>query len=337
MEHIAIDLGGRESQICVRSSDGSIVEERRHATSHLARYLAKRPKSRVIVETCAEAFGVADSALELGHEVRVVPATLVKSLGVGSRGTKTDRKDAQILSEVSCRIDLPSVHVPSMISRRRKTVCGMRESLVSARTMLLNSVHGWLRGQSKGVLRSGVPETFPTRVRTHITEELPRNVERQLETIEHLNRQISEADEDLEKMANKDDECRRLMTIPGVGPVTALRVVAAIDEVSRFDGAHKVEAYLGLTPGEHSSSERRQRTSITKAGPPAVRRALIQGAWAARRTRGDHPMVQWSLEVEKRRGKRVAIVALARKMVGVMYALLRDGTTYDPQRAGVMT
>src|SRR5437016_5857657 len=117
MEHLAIDLGGRESQVCVRASDGQMVEERRCPTATLGRYLAARPKSRVVVETCTEAFAVADAALAVGHEVRVVPATLVRSLGVGARRLKTDRRDARILSEVSCRIDLPSVHVPSRASR----------------------------------------------------------------------------------------------------------------------------------------------------------------------------------------------------------------------------
>src|SRR5256885_6139377 len=122
MEHIAIDLGGRESQICVRAADGQVVEEKRCATKGLKKYLASRPKSRVIVETCSEAFGVADIAVAAGHEVRVVPATLVRVLGVGARGTKTDRRDAQILSEVSCRIELPSVHVPAQESRRKNSM-----------------------------------------------------------------------------------------------------------------------------------------------------------------------------------------------------------------------
>jgi transposase len=113
----------------VRSSDGKIVEEKRLDTARLKEFLEKKEKSRVIVETCAEAFGVADVALELGHEARVVDATLVRTLGVGARRTKTDQRDAQILSEVSCRIDLPSVHIPSEVSRRRKTLCGMREAL----------------------------------------------------------------------------------------------------------------------------------------------------------------------------------------------------------------
>ena len=79
---------------------GEILEERRWETWDLKRYLAGRPKSRVIVETCAEAFGVAEAAKELGHETRIVPATLVRTLGVGARRTKTDQRDARALSEV---------------------------------------------------------------------------------------------------------------------------------------------------------------------------------------------------------------------------------------------
>lgn len=113
MEHLAIDLGGRESPMCVRSSDGQMVEERRCRTAAVPKYPATRPRSRVVVETCSEAFGIADAALGSGHEVRVVPGTLVRSWGVGARRLKTDRRDAQVLSEVSCRIDRPSVHVPT--------------------------------------------------------------------------------------------------------------------------------------------------------------------------------------------------------------------------------
>jgi hypothetical protein len=88
VEHLAIDLGGKESQICLRGTDGHIVEQRRCATAALTGYLASRPKSRVVVETCNEALAVADAALSVGHEVRVVPATLVRTLDVGARRWK---------------------------------------------------------------------------------------------------------------------------------------------------------------------------------------------------------------------------------------------------------
>ena len=118
MEHLAIDLGGRDSQICVRSATGEILDERRWPTARLDRYLAERPPSRVIVETCSEAFWVADQARAAGHEVRVVSATRVRALGVGARRLKTDQRDARTLSEVSCRIDLASVHVPRHEAQR---------------------------------------------------------------------------------------------------------------------------------------------------------------------------------------------------------------------------
>src|SRR5512138_1561352 len=138
MEHIAIDLGGRESQVCVRSQDGEIVLERRVPTRSLDKLLAKRQPSRVIVETCSEALPVAAIARAAGHDVRVVPAKLVRTLGVGARGIKTDRRDARVLSEVSCRVDLPSVHVASARARELKDIANSRDVIVGARTALIN-------------------------------------------------------------------------------------------------------------------------------------------------------------------------------------------------------
>lgn len=335
MDHVAIDLGGMESQICVRSSDGTIVEERRLSTKALGRYLKGRSKSRVILETSAEAFAVADAALEHDHEVRVVPATLVRTLGVGSRGVKTDRKDAEALSLVSCKIDLPSVHVPSHLAREYRSMCAARESLVHTRTLLVNSVRGYMRTRL-GRVRTGGVETFPARARKALlkqAEGIPAFIERQLIVIETLNEQIEAAAAELAEVAARDETCRRLMSVPGVGPVTAVRFVAAVDRVDRFANAHVLESYLGLTPGERSSSQKVRRTGITKAGPAKVRWALVQASWVLMRHRPNDPMVQWAAEVAERRGKKVAVVALSRKLAGVLYALWRDGTEYEPSRA----
>jgi transposase len=335
MQHVAIDLGGRESQVCVRSSDGQILLEQRVATRSLEIFLRRQPHSRVVLETCAEAFHVADRALEVGHEVRVVPATLVRSLGVGARRIKTDRRDAQVLSEVSCRVDLPSVHVPSDLARRRRTMCGMREELVSSRTALINCVRGWTRTELLKV-GPGTPSTFATRLRSAALarpEGLPEHVERLLKVIDSLNEQIKLADRELEELTQLDPVCTRLMSVPGVGPVTSMRFVAAIDDVTRFASAHAVESFLGLTPGENSSSERKQRTGITKAGPAAVRRALGQAAWILRIKYPLDPMSQWAKQIELRRGKLVATTALARKLAGVLFALWRDGSHYQPRPA----
>jgi len=332
MEHIAIDLGGRESQICIRSEDQTILKERRYPTSWLSRYLQRRPESRVILETSAEAFAIADAAAACGHDVRVVPATLVRSLGIGARGIKTDQRDARILSEVSCRVELPSVHVPSRVNREIQAMCGMREALVEARTKLINNVRGYLR--TKVIrLRTGTTQTFPFRVRKKLLstpEGLSMAVERQLICIEALSEQIAAATKELTSVAKENEICARLMTVPGVGPVTALRFYTALDDVTRFPSAHQAESYLGITPGESSSSERRHRTSITKAGPAKVRWSLSQACWCAWRLRPNDPLVLWAKQVAQRRGRAIAIVAMMRKLAGILYAMWRDGTNYQP-------
>jgi transposase len=333
MEHLAIDLGGQKSQICIRDESGTILREHKVPTGSLGAYLATRPNSRVIVETCAEAFAVADAALGCGHQVRVIPTTLVRSLGVGSRGVKTDQKDARVISEVSCRIDLPSVHIPSEPSRQRKTLCGMREALVGSRTQLINTVRGWLRTQNQRP-KSGHAETFAKRVRDLYKPvgQLPPYAERLLWTIEHLCEQIRQADQELESLCKADPVCQLLQSVPGVGPVTAMRFVCTLDQVERFQSAAQVGSYLGLVPGEYSSSERQRRTGITKAGSPQLRWTLVQAAWNFLRSAPPNDAVRvWALEVMKRRGKQVAVVALAHKLSGILYALWRDGSRYQSQ------
>src|SRR5215470_8646999 len=232
VKHVAIDLGGRESQICIREADGTIVEERRQLTRQLPILMKGWEPSRIIIETSAESFAIADAALATGHEVRVVPATLVKTLGVGERGVKTDRKDARKLSEVSCRIDLPSVHVPTELSRRLKSVCGNREELIECRTKLINNVRGWMRTQLWRV-RTGATRTFPERVKAHAESSkttLPAHIERTLNIIEAIALQVRASDADLGTLAEEHPICQKLVTVPGIGPVTAVRFVAAIDD-----------------------------------------------------------------------------------------------------------
>jgi transposase len=337
MQHLAIDLGGKESQICVRDAKENILEERRCPTKRLGEYLAKQPPSRVILETSAEAFAVADLARRAGHDVRVVPATLAPSLGVGARRIKTDRRDAQVLSEVSCRVELRSVHIPSEQARTWRALCTSRDALVSSRTKLVNTVKSQLRGRLMLTHRRS-SGTTPAQVRelwTELEGGVPAHVERLLLTIEALNLQIREADKELRQLVKPNETCQRLMTAPGIGPVTALRFVATLDDVSRFATAHDVQSYLGLTPGENSSSTRVRRTRLTKAGSPQMRWLLVQAAWTAMRCAPNDPMVRWANQVADRRGKQIAVVALARKLAGILFALWRDQTTYSPFR-GVM-
>lgn len=333
MQHVAIDLGSRESQVCVRGPDGQILEERRHPTRRLAGFLFRQPRSRVVLEACTEAFAVADEALRAKHEVRVVPGMLVRSLGVGHRGIKTDERDARALSEVSCRIDLPSIHIPSVQSREIKSTCSMRENLIGCRTKLVNGVRAWARARI-GTFRRGYPSGLPKRLRAKaddLGKTIPEYIERQLTAIEALNEQIRQADRELAELASSNEVAVRLMTVPGVGPVTALRFIASLDDFGRFGSASYVQSYLGLTPGEHSSGDRRRRTSITKAGSTKTRWTLIQAAWSFYRRAPNDPLAGWAKGIAERRGIQIAVTALARKLAGVLWAMWRDGTTYSPQ------
>lgn len=334
MQHVAIDLGSVQSQVCIRNPQGEILQELRVRTAQLPRFLERQAASRVIVETSAEAFFVADAAKAAGHEVRIVPATMVRVLGVGERGIKTDERDARKLSEVSTRMEVPSVHLPSARSRALKKLCNSRQVLVQTRTKLINHVRGYLRGEAV-VLPKSEATVLIKRIREKLLqrpEGIPSHIEQVLYCIETLVVQIKEADEELKSLSKDDPVCQRLMSVPGIGPVVAVRFVAAIDDPSRFRHAHDVMSYLGLTPGENSSSTRKQRTGITKAGAQDLRMALVQGAWSAMRVRHQDPMVQWALQIAARRNRCVAATALARKLAGILFAIWRDQSTYQPLR-----
>ena len=331
MHHVAIDLGSRKSQFCIRSSDGAVLKQGKIATSALRNLFSELPSdSRVILETCSESFTVADWALAVGLQVRVVPATLAPSLGVGHRGVKNDVKDARALSEASCRMELPSVHIPSIVARERKTFCKHRQLLVSMRTMGVNAVKSYLRTQVLQV--KATPDTLPRRVRELLSSDpsgVSEHLERLLQTLESLNKQIAAADKELKKIAEADEVTRRLMTTPGVGPQTAVRFVAAVDDVKRFSSAQAISSYFGLTPGEHSSGQREHMTGITKAGDSGVRFCLVQAAWTVMRKTPETDMGRWARQLAERRNSSIAALGLARKLSGILFALWRDGTTYE--------
>jgi len=334
MNHVAVDLGSRQSQLCVRSPDGQIQQERKVENAQLRSALAALSESRVVLETSSEAFAVADLALAAGHQVNIVPSGLARNLGVGQRGIKTDKRDAQNLSMASCRMEtLPQVHLPSMQARELRRLLTSRVQLVTARTGMVNSVRGWLRTQLLRSPKATRPSNFPERIRELALsrpEGLPEHIERLLNVVEVLNEQLKAADKELEELTETDPICVRLMTVPGVGPVTAATFLATLDEVKRFKTAHAIESYLGLTPGESSSGETVQKLGITRAGSIRTRTALVQAAWAAWRTRPNDPMVQWARGIATRRPVQVAVVALARKMAGILFALWRDDSTYNP-------
>jgi transposase len=229
-------------------------------------------------------------------------------------------------------MELGSVHIPSMVARERKSLCSNREALVSARTKLVNNARGYLRTH-RITVKAATAASFVRRTRKMLEESpqgLPMSIDRALRAIEALSALITEADKELKAIAAADPVCRLLMTMPGVGPVTSIRFQATIDDPSRFPNGHRMESYLGLTPGERSSSDRKRITGITKAGSTQLRWVLVQAAWSLWRTRPNDPIVRWAKRIGERRGNAVAILALARKMASVLRAMWRSGQPYSP-------
>jgi transposase len=184
-------------------------------------------------------------------------------------------------------------------------------------------------------VRTGAAETFLTRLNQAT---LPRTVQEAVgplhDVIEMLNIQIEGADSSLSDLARADSTTRRLMTLPGIGPITALAYAAALDEVERFRGPGQVTSYLGLVPREDSSGEQQRRGSIMRAAHPRVQWLLVQAAWRVWRSThpGTRALREWARAIARRRGTRVAVVALARRLARILFAMWRDQRDFDPKR-----
>jgi transposase len=155
------------------------------------------------------------------------------------------------------------------------------------------------------------------------------------ELLPRLDHQIALLDAALAGDAAHDAAATRLMTVPGVGPIVALTFQATLDTPDRFGGdAGRASAFVGVVPTERSSGERQQRGRITKAGSPELRAVLIQASWCIWRSRARplQALRTWAQALAARRGRRIAIVALARRLVRILFAIWRDGTTFDDQR-----
>jgi len=336
MEHIGIDLGSKGSHFCRRGADGQVLQEGRVPTTELSAWLSKQAQgSRVVIETCAQAFTIADQIVAGGHEVCVVPAAVVRQLGVGYRGVKNDERDARVLSKSSVALgpELPRVHVPSQGSRDRQRLLTQRQSLVHARTQLVNGVKSQLRAELLAI-RTGTTQALPKRVREGLTAypALLTALEPMLQAIEALTISVKQLEDQLKEQTKDDAQVRRLMTMPGVGRLTAVALTAAVDDLERFQSAARLTSYLGLTPGEQSTGGKQRLTGITKAGKGHVRTLLIQAAWTLVRVAPQSALSQWFGELCLRRPKQVAIVAVARKMVRVLLAMMRTEQPFDPSQ-----
>lgn len=338
MEHVGMDLGKKESQIAIITEAGELIEKRRRTErERLQRFFADRPKARILIEASTISEWVARLLEELGHEVVVADPNYAPMYAQRSRRVKTDRRDALALAE-ACRLGAyRPAHRTSDEQRHVRAILSVRENLVRSRVRFVALVQAILSREGFRVA-TGSSRCFASRVEElGLPGHLAAEIAPLLSILGPLREQIQALDDRLGQIARRDERVKRLETMPEIGPVTAVSFVATLDDVGRFRGAHQVEAYLGLVPREWSSSEVQRRGRITKTGNGTMRWLLVEAAWrvATHKKRPEtQALREWMERIARRRGMRVAVVALARKLSGILYAMWRDGSTYDPAKLG---
>jgi transposase len=336
MDNIGLDLHQRESQLCILTADGEVLERRiRTTTERFTAVLGTRPPARILLEASTESEWVARYLEALGHTVIVADPNYAPMYATRSSRVKTDRRDARTLAE-ALRLDAyRPAHRSAEGHRHVRAELAVRDTLVRTRTRYVGLLKALVRRE--GVrLPSGMPEHTATQVAAvPVSPTLAAELAPLLALLPALNAEIAAADQRLAACVAANPVVQRLATAPAIGPVTATAFVATLDEITRFASAHQVEAYLGLVPSERSSGERQRRGRITKAGNTRVRWLLVEAAWRILRSpRAEAaPLRAWAERIALRRGKRIAAVALARRLAGILYAMWREGTTYQPQRA----
>lgn len=332
MTTIGLDLHKRESQLCIGHEDGTL-EERRITTSRdrFTAVLGSRPRARILLEASTESEWVARHLEQLGHEVIVADPNFAPMYATRSRRTKTDRRDARTLMD-ACRLGAyRSAHRLSDEHRHVRAELAVREALVRTRTRYIGLAKALVRRDGLRVPGCNA-EHVALRIRAlDLSPQLAAELQPLFHVLEPLNEQIALADDRIGALEKTDATVALLTTAPGIGPLTASAVVATIDDITRFGSAHQFEAFLGLVPGELSSGEKRRVGHITKAGNSRVRYLLVEAAWRILRSKkaSTAALRAWALNIAMRRGKRIAIVALARRLAGILYAMWRDHRPFD--------
>ena len=335
MRKVALDLGAKKTTYCEVFEGRVVGRDTVTQVEALRSWLGpEKPAALVAIEACREAWHVHDLLRSWGNEVVLVDTTRSRRLGIGQHGRKTDRIDAEVLARALERGGIPMAHVLSEHRRELRRQLGIRRALVETRAQLVTTMKGLAREQGVRLV-SCETRHFAERVLASTSAELSTELGPLLETLKVIDRQMQGVDAELGKLCAQEPVIQQLCTVPGVGAIIAASFVSVIDDAKRFRRAHQVESYVGLVPSEDSSGGQRRVGAITKQGNRYLRAMLVQGAWAVLRSRRqDDPLRQWGQAISERRGKRIAVVAVARRLIGILWAIWRDGTVYDPQWLG---
>jgi transposase len=261
----------------------------------------------------------------------VVDPTYAAMYGSRSRKVKTDKRDVAALALANRRGVFRCAHRVPAATRTLRQQLRIRRQLVQQRTGLMNLLRAVVRQEGLR-LPSGQAASLLTRVeRLGVPAILEATLAPLRTMLTALNATLATLDAALAARAATDPVTQRLMTAPGVGPIVALTFQAVLDTPDRFGGdAGRASAFVGLVPREDSSAERQHKGSITKTGPGDLRALLVQASWALWHSRSERaaPLRLWAQALSARRGRRIAVVAVARRLTRVLYAMWRDRTEF---------
>jgi transposase len=338
---IGVDLAKSVFEIALANTAWRVIGRRRLTRPQFERFLATHPPAHVVMEACGTAHHWARVARRCGHDVSLLPAQYVRPY---VRRNKTDRTDADALLEAVRSGGITPVAVKTPAQQELLALHRARAEWMATRTARINAMRGFL--QEHGV-------SIPRGARTALVQ-IPRIVDntaapmpwrlrgilaRLLDDVRAVEAHIIAVERELAAIAHGDPVAQRLMTIPGIGLLTATALIATVGHIHAFRRARRFASWLGLTPTERSSAHRRRLGAISKMGDVYLRCLLTHGAravlLAAHRTssrgRPLSRLQQWALGVQARRGHNKATVAVANKLARIVWAVWsRDVDYRDP-------
>jgi transposase len=331
---IGIDLGKTVFHLVGLNLRGEVVVRKKFSRKQLLQFTANLQVGLIGMEACGGAHFLGRALREQGHEVRLMPAQYVKPY---VKTNKNDYIDAEAIAEAVARPKMRFVPIKTDDQLDMQSLHRVRERWVMRRTAIINQIRGLLL--ERGItLRKG---------RRHVDAALPRILEdadvklsgalrtllAQLKLeLDQMALRIDEADAVLNKTAHENQACQRLVAIPGIGPITATALIAAIGNGAAFRKGREFAAWMGVVPREHSTGGKQKLLGISKRGNSYLRRLFIQGARAVlqQRTKQTSGLSAWLAQLVGRTHRNVAAVALANKLARIAWAVLAKDEPYRP-------
>lgn len=328
---IGLDLAKQVFHAHGADASGVPLFSRRITRAKLIEFFASQPKCTVAMETCSGSHYWARELSRLGHEVRLIAPNYVKPY---VKRQKNDAADAAGICEAAQRPTMRFVPVKSKEQQASAAVFRARDLMVRQRTQTINALRGLLTEYGwiapKGLFHVA-------RLMARIEEpscDLPQSARSvflmMIEIIREHDKRIRELDREIAKRAREDADARRLMTIPGIGPITATALLALAPPAETFRNGRDFAAWVGLTPLQRSTGGKQKLGEITKMGERTLRRLLIIGSAAVvlHAAKRGAPRGSWLEQMMARKPRMLVTVANANKMARIVWAVLATGEVY---------